>query len=82
MYDDEQIVRALEGDVSWEDLKIAKPQASFRGSAACSSVVGSNSSKSSEYDSSYPDDLTKLQKITGGHFKHERLKKLLIRNEN
>lgn len=52
-----QIVRALEGDASLDDLQHGmKPQASG---------VGSASSRSSEYDSSYSDDLKKFRKTAG-----------------
>ncbi|XP_031250766.1 proline-rich receptor-like protein kinase PERK5 [Pistacia vera] len=55
-----QIVRALEGDVALEDLHNGiKPQASFLGSSG----VGSISSRSSDYDNTYTDDLKRLKKV-------------------
>lgn len=66
-----QIVRALEGDVSLEDLNdgIKPSQASILGGGtANSSAVGSASARSSDVDtSSYTEDLKKLRRMAEGN---------------
>ncbi|ESR36487.1 hypothetical protein CICLE_v10029936mg [Citrus x clementina] len=66
-----QIVRALEGDVSLEDLNdgIKPSQASILGGGtANSSAVGSASARSSDVDNiSYTEDLKKLRRMAEGN---------------